>query len=556
MFKTIKSLIQRPISITLFITIIAIYQASYLNSTYYKQVLSALSIRGINDVVFFCTMPLVVFCVIFILLNLFIWPRLIKLVASILILISTPVNYFMATYRIMIDRDMLQNALDTTQAESFTLITPGLIIEIILFGLLPILLIVLVNIKPIKHWGLYLLRRLCSVILAVLLIVLVAALFYKNYAAFMRNNSGIIKYLTPSNYIAAIYNQYDYLKYKNLPFVELGYDAYQEPSANSNGQKNVMILIVGETARANNFSLGGYSKDTNALLAKQNVTYFQNTTSCGTATAYSLPCMFSNMTREDYNPKLANKQSNALDILQKAGVNILWVDNDSGCKGVCDRVPTIDVTQKYQNASKLCQEGVCYDDILLTDLPEYLDHIQNDTLIVLHTIGSHGPTYYQRYPDEYRKFTPTCDTNEINRCSQDALVNTYDNTIVYTDAVINQAIDLLKRYDNRYNTTLMYLSDHGESLGENNIYLHGMPYSIAPKEQTEIPLVLWLSDKYEQQQAVDRQCLDVAAKTQPFSQDNLFHSLLGMFNIKTTQYHAQLDILGTCRTTLNHIEPK
>lgn len=228
MFKTIKLLIQRPISITLFITIIAIYQASYLNSTYYKQVLSALSIRGINDVVF---------CVIFILLNLFIWPRLIKLVASILILISTPVNYFMATYRIMIDRDMLQNALDTTQAESFTLITPGLIIEIILFGILPILLIVLVNIKPIKHWGLYLLRRLCSVILAVLLIVLVAALFYKNYAAFMRNNSGIIKYLTPSNYIAAIYNQYDYLKYKNLPFVELGDDAYQEPSANSNGQK-------------------------------------------------------------------------------------------------------------------------------------------------------------------------------------------------------------------------------------------------------------------------------------------------------------------------------
>lgn len=550
MLKKIKNFLNKwTISVSLLAGVVAIYQATLLNSTYYQHVITALSIQSIDDVLFLCSMPVVVFCVIFALLNLFIFPKLIKILACFLVIVGAWLNYFMSTYSIMIDRDMLQNALDTTRAESTALVTPNLIFNVVIFGILPALLIIFVKIKPIKQWVYYLLRRVIAIIIAIAVILLVAVFFYKNYATFMRNNSGIIKYLTPSNYIAAIYNQYDYLKYKNLPFVELGGDADQKPLLNNNGQKNVMILIVGETARGDNFSLGDYDKETNPLLAKQDVIYYPNTTSCGTATAYSLPCMFSNMTRDDYNPKLANKQSNALDILQKAGVNILWVDNDSGCKGVCERVPTVDITQKYQNSSKLCNNDVCYDDILFADLPQYLDNIQTDTLIVLHMIGSHGPTYYQRYPDQYRKFTPTCDTNEINRCSQEELINTYDNTIVYTDAIIDKAINLLKSYDKRYNTSLMYLSDHGESLGENNIYLHGMPYAVAPKEQKHVPLLLWLSDKYQTQHNINTTCLAQEAKAEQFSQDNLFHSLLGMFNIETTEYKASLNILNNCQTT-------
>ncbi|WP_392552446.1 phosphoethanolamine transferase EptA [Orbus wheelerorum] len=551
MQKRIKVFLKkRTVSISLFIMIIAFYQATYLNSTYYQQVWSKLSISNIEGLLFFCSMPVVVFCVIAILLNILIFPRLIKLIASLLIMISVAVNYFMSTYRIMIDRDMLQNALDTNQMESFSLITPRLITQVIIFGLMPVLLIILIRIKPIQHWVYYLFRRLLTSIIAVIVILLIGIFFYKDYATFMRNNSGIIKYLTPSNYIAALYQQYDYLKYKNLPFIELGDDAKQL-HINSNGKKNVIILVVGETARAKNFSLGNYEKETNSLLAKQAITYFPNTSSCGTSTAYSLPCMFSNMAREDYDPKKANKQSNMLDILQKSGINILWVDNDGGCKGVCDRVPTIDATKKYQNDEKLCKDGVCYDEVLLQDLPDYLDNVTNDTLIILHTIGSHGPTYYQRYPKEYQKFTPTCDTNEINYCSQEALVNTYDNTIVYTDAVVDKAINLLKNYDKLYNTALMYISDHGESLGENNIYLHAMPYAIAPEEQTQVPLLLWLSTQYQQQQAIDKACLDQKAKDDVFSQDNLFHSLLGLFDVRTEQYTAQLDLLKSCQITHN-----
>lgn len=550
MLKTYISFIKHnPINLSLFIGIIAIYQATFLNSTYYARVLEKLSIRETLDILFFCSMPLVVFCVIFILLNLFIFPKVIKLIASLLILISVPINYFMSTYHVMIDLNILQSALDTDYAESLALITPSLLITFIIFAIFPVFIIVLLPIKPIKKPFYFLLRRLFSIITAIVILIFIAFVFYKNYAAFMRNNFSVIKYLTPSNYINALYKQYDYLKYKELPFIELGNDAYQQISSLSNKQKNVMILIIGETARAQNFSLGSYTKATNSLLMKQSVIYFKNTSSCGTVTAYSLPCMFSRMSRAEFDLKRASKQSNILDILQKTGINILWVDNDGGCKGVCERVNTIHMTDQRQKDPALCQHGSCYDEILLQDLPQILNNIEKDTLIILHTVGSHGPAYYQRYPQEYRKFTPTCDTNEINHCSKDALINTYDNTIVYTDAIINQSINLLKQYDNRFNTLLMYISDHGESLGENNIYLHGMPYSIAPIEQTHIPLILWLSEQYKKQQQLDQDCLVSNAKEKDFSHDNLFHTLLGIFNVNTKEYQSSLDILDHCKIT-------
>lgn len=540
---------RHPIDLSAFIGIIAIYQATYLNSTYYARVVEKLSIKDPQDIFFFCSMPFAIFSVIFILLNLFIFPKLIKLIASILIVISVPVNYFMSTYHVMIDLNILQSALDTDYAESLALITPSLLITFLFFAIFPVFIVVLLPIKPIKNPFYFLLRRLFSIITAMVILIFIAFVFYKNYATFMRNNFNIIKYITPSNYITALYKQYDYYKYKKLPFIELGNDAYQQMPSHSNKQKNVMILIIGETARAQNFSLGSYTKTTNSLLAKQSIIYFKNTTSCGTVTAYSLPCMFSRMSKAEFDLKRASKQSNILDILQKTGINILWIDNDGGCKGVCERINTIHMTDQIQKDPALCQHSNCYDEILLQELPQILNKIEKDTLIILHTVGSHGPAYYQRYPQKYRKFTPTCDTNEINRCSKDALINTYDNTIVYTDAIINQSIDLLKQYDNRFNTLLMYISDHGESLGENNIYLHGMPYSIAPIEQTHIPLILWLSEQYKKQHYIDQDCLVLNANEKDFSHDNLFHTLLGIFNVNTKEYQSLLDILGHCEIT-------
>ncbi|QIQ21931.1 phosphoethanolamine transferase EptA [Zophobihabitans entericus] len=544
----IKAFLNRhQISSSLLIFLIAGYQATILNLAYYKQILLRLDIGIFNNALFFFTMPLVIFCVITIVLNFFIFPRLIKLVGMIFILVGAPLTYFMSTFSIMIDREMIQNVLDTNQAESAALLTPTLIGYIFFLGVIPAILVLLIKIKPVKNWGFYLLRRFISIALAVGVILIIAAFFYKDYAAFMRNNHGVIKYITPSNYIAATYNQYDYQKTKNLPFITIGEDVTKKPLPASE-KKTLMFLVLGETSRAQNFSLNGYEKQTNPLLSqRQDIIYFKDTSSCGTATAYSLPCMFSNMPRVDYDGKLANRQSNVLDMLKQAQVNVLWRDNDGGCKGVCDRIEYEDMTAK--NNPKYCQNGVCYDDTLFDGLEDKITtQSKQDNLIILHTIGSHGPTYYQRYPDEFKRFTPTCDTNEINNCDEQSLVNTYDNTIVYVDYIVNKTIEFAKQYQDEYNVVVMYMSDHGESLGENGIYLHSMPYSVAPEGQTTVPFLLWFSEGYQKQYALNNQCLEKLSQEKQFSQDNVFHSLLGIFNMDTSEYQKSLDILQTCQS--------
>ena len=370
--------------------------------------------------------------------------------------------------------------------------------------------------------------------------------FYsKDYASLFRNNKELVKSLSPSNSIVASWSWYSHQRLANLPLVRIGEDAHRNPLMQNEKRKNLTILIVGETSRAENFSLNGYPRETNPRLAKDNVVYFPNTASCGTATAVSVPCMFSDMPREHYKEELAQHQEGVLDIIQRAGINVLWNDNDGGCKGACDRVPHQNVTAL--NLPGQCINGECYDEVLFHGLEEYINNLQGDGVIVLHTIGSHGPTYYNRYPPQFRKFTPTCDTNEIQTCSKEQLVNTYDNTLVYVDYIVDKAINLLKEHQDKFTTSLVYLSDHGESLGENGIYLHGLPYAIAPDSQKQVPMLLWLSEDYQKRYQVDQNCLQKQAQTQHYSQDNLFSTLLGLTGVETKYYQAADDILQTCR---------
>ena len=394
-------------------------------------------------------------------------------------------------------------------------------------------------------YGYYRYKYLVMLVAVVLLILLVAALFYKDYASLFRNNKELVKSLSPSNSIVASWSWYSHQRSANLPLIRIGEDAHRNPLMQNGKRKNLTILIVGETSRAENFSLNGYPRETNPRLAKDNVVYFPNTASCGTATAVSVPCMFSDMPREHYKEELAQHQEGVLDIIQRAGINVLWNDNDGGCKGVCDRVPHQNVTAL--NLPGQCINGECYDEVLFHGLEDYINNLQGDGVIVLHTIGSHGPTYYNRYPPQFRKFTPTCDTNEIQTCTQEQLVNTYDNTLVYVDYIVDKAINLLKEHQDKFTTSLVYLSDHGESLGENGIYLHGLPYAIAPDSQKQVPMLLWLSEDYQKRYQVDQNCLQKQAQTQHYSQDNLFSTLLGLTGVETKYYQAADDILQTCR---------
>lgn len=543
-------LLTRPISLRTLIVSVAVYQATILNISFYKQVLIKLSLNSFENIAFFVSMPVVVFCIIFILLTLLLNQWLVKIVASSLVIIGSALSYFMLKFGIMIDRSMLQNTLETSFTESAPMITFELINCILLLGVLPCVVIILVKIKP-RTIGLYFLfKHVMIVLLALLLVGLIALIFYKNYATFMRNNSKIIKYLLPSNYIGALYGQYQFEQNKHRPFLTIGDDAHRQVvDSDSKSIKTVVVLIVGETARSENFALNGYGKNTTPLLSKRDdVISFQNTTSCGTYTAFSIPCMFSNMERKNYDEASALRQENILDILNKQGINVIWLDNNTGCKGVCNRIENENITKKYINSgSKLCQDGGCYDEVLVKELAIKLQHLDKDSLIVLHPLGSHGPNYYQRYPEQFRTFTPTCDTNQITNCDSGSLVNTYDNTIVYTDYIINQTIELLQSKQNNYNTMLIYLSDHGESLGENGLYLHSFPYSIAPAQQTKIPFILWISQHLAKLNRINTACIKNHAKQDLLSHDNLFHLLLGIFAIQTKEYNQSLDSLNYCK---------
>lgn len=277
--------------------------------------------------------------------------------------------------------------------------------------------------------------------------------------------------------------------------------------------------MVGETARADRFSLNGYYKETNPELKKLNVVSFKNVSSCGTATKISLPCMFSNLGRANYDENEAFQQENALDVLSEYGVQVLWRDNNSDSKGVATRIP-------YQNFKSPTLNPVCDTECrdigMLSGLDAYIkSHQGKDILIVLHQMGNHGPEYYRRYPENFRRFQPMCMTGELGDCSKQEVDNAYDNAILYTDYFLANVINFLKQYDEKYSTAMLYVSDHGESLGEQGIYLHAAPYLIAPKAQTHIPVIIW-TGKY-----FDYHFDDILPwQDYPLSQDDLFCTLL------------------------------
>jgi len=266
--------------------------------------------------------------------------------------------------------------------------------------------------------------------------------------------------------------------------------------------------------------------------------------SCGTSTAVSLPCMFLDVGRAGFSDTLASRRENLLDVLQRAGYAVLWRDNNSGCKGLCNRVAHEDLSALGLPA--VCTGDECYDDILLEGLQAKLDAFDRDALVVLHMKGSHGPAYHLRYPPAFEYFTPVCNTSQLDRCERGSIVNAYDNTLRYTDHVLARTIALLRRNSDRFDASLLYVSDHGESLGERGFYLHGVPYALAPAEQTHVPMFVWMSQAALDRFGVDAACLR-ERRDEALSHDNLYHSVLGLLGVATRVYRQDKDVFRNCR---------
>ena len=408
-------------------------------------------------------------------------------------------------------------------------------------GLVPALAVGAAKIRyrpPAKE----ILFRLTAALVCLVTLTLIGAAAYKQYTSFGRNHREIRRLINPGNYIYAAVRYFQLEAESRRPFAALDPGARLEPLPDP--APTVFILILGEAARAKNFDLYGYGRPTNPRLSRENILTFQHVTSCGTATAISVPCLFSNLARADFNVGEAKFTENIVDLLQNVGYQVWWRDNDDGCKEVCRRVPT-----EYMDAKgdrRFCDGESCLDEALLAGLEEYLGRVTGDTLIVLHSRGSHGPSYYQRYPEKFRIFTPTCDTADLQNCSDEAIRNTYDNTILYTDHLVASTIEILKKFP-KFESGLLYVSDHGQSLGENNIYLHGLPYNLAPAEQKEIPMLMWFSENMLRYDSLDRRCLAQRAAKEEFSHDHIFHSLLSLLEVKSRFYDRTLDIFLPCR---------
>jgi len=460
----------------------------------------------------------------------------VKPILIFILLSSSVVSYFANSYGTVFDDNMIVNTLETNLSESLDLFSFKLIVYFVVLGVLPSIWVYKLELKKTAI-SLMLWSKFKAIVVLIMVFVLVTLLFSKAYTSFARENKQLRLHINPTYFLYAI-GKYTGNQFKsaNAPFVTIGQDATIQRSDKS---KKIVIVVAGETARADRFSLNGYERDTNPLLAQQDVISFSQMSSCGTDTAVSLPCMFSKLTKSDYSHAQGKNMSNALDVLSTAGVNVLWRDNNSSSKSVADRVEY----QDYQsNSSNTICDNECRDEGMLVGLQSYIDDRQNQNImIVLHMMGSHGPAYYKRYPAEFEKYKPVCETNQLNECTNEQINNAYDNTIVYTDYFLAKVIELLKNNQKTHKTAMFYMSDHGESLGENNLYLHGMPYFIAPKEQTHVSSIMWFDNQFAKE--INQQELQKTVKT-PTTHDGMFHTLLGLMNVKSTVYDKNMDYLS------------
>lgn len=464
---------------------------------------------------------------------------------SLLVVVSAVASYYMHEFAVILDPTMIQNVLRTDSHEAGDLLTPGMFVWVVALSALPLAMIWIVRLERVPPLRAFF-TRAAAVAGALVLGVVAILPISRDITSFMRNQRAARYLITPSNYLYGLaVNTLHVAEDANAPRTPVGTDAKLMRVARVT-PPHLLVLVLGETARAQNFSLLGYERDTNPELAKLPVTAFSNVKSCGTSTEISVPCMFSPYGRADYDESRIRNSETLLDVLVRAGYHVRWIDNQSGCKGVCKGAGVEYEKIDPALAPDLCRDGECYDEVLARRLEAEMPEVRENTVFVLHMMGNHGPAYFRRYPAAFRRFVPDCATAELRDCSREQVVNAYDNAIGYTDHVLARVVGVLNQSAGRLDSAMLYVSDHGESLGEKGLYLHGVPYAIAPDQQTHVPMVVWLSPAMTRSGDVSARCLDAKADT-PLSHDNLFHSVLGLLDVSTSVYREARDLFDGCR---------
>ena len=506
------------------------------NQAFFSNVFVAYPLK-IENLAFLASLFVTFTCANVIVLSLLCFRFTIKPILITLLVLSSMAAYFMDTYNIVISHEMVDNILQTDSSETYDLWNVKQAAYLLLLGILPSILVYRARLvfHPLRR---SILSRVFLLGFSIATIVSLALLFGSHYASFFREHKTLRFYANPSYFLYSI-NKYVnlYFDHGNSEIRQIGLDA-KTPVTDM--QRELIIFVVGETVRSDHMSLNGYARKTNPNLENEAVYSFDNFWSCGTSTSMSVPCMFSQLTRDNYDKYEAKGTENVLDLLVRSGVNVVWLDNNSDSKGVAERVTYVDYRSSEVNP--IC-DAECRDEGMLANLQDYIDsHPSGDIFIVLHQMGNHGPAYFKRYPPSFEKFKPTCNTNMLEQCSQLEITNTYDNAVLYTDHFLSETVALLKRNDGVFEAALLYVSDHGESLGENGLYLHGLPYAMAPDTQIHVPVVMWFGEHFDKTE-IDFQKLDQSLSNK-YSHDNIFHTILGLFEVETDQYNPELDIVS------------
>ena len=534
---------------TSLLMVLALWLATAGNLPLWMAVWRLPETQGLRGVLTLLGFVLVVLSLVAFLMCLVIWPRWRKWAGLIFLAITASSSYFMLTYGVMIDTSMLANVAQTDVREVRDLLSWSMLGTVLLGVALPGYWWWRQPVGQVPTRSL-IWRQMGVALGALLLAVLIFWLAFQDMASLMRNHKHLRYMINPLNSLyASARLGIGEASQATRPLLPIGEDAQSLAAVTPEKDAPLVVLVLGETARAANFGLGHYARDTTPQLrqlqAQGDLVYFSDVSSCGTSTQASLPCMFSHLGKAQYEGNNKRYES-LLDVLQRAGLAVLWIDNQSGCKGVCDRVPNVN-TQTLK-VPEFCKEGECFDEVMLHELPKQLAALDpakraRGTVVVMHQMGSHGPAYYKRSPDAFKKFVPECTTNALQNCPPEQIVNTYDNSILYADHFLARTVHWLQGQSRP--TAMVYLSDHGESLGEKGLYLHGMPYSIAPKEQTHVPMVVWLSQALQKQRGWGMACLRQQS-AKPLTHDHLFHSMLNLSQVSTRLVQPELDIFSAC----------
>ena len=526
----------------------SLWLASVGNYALWQQVHQLPEVTGLRGLAFALGFGVIITSALTAVLSFLNWRGWLKPVLSVFFLSAASGAYFMVSYGIVIDSTMITNVVQTDTKEALDLLNWRMLISLLVLGILPCWVLWKTPLQVLRLRQQIWSNTLTAVVSVVVIVAALLAIF-QDFSSIMRNHTQLRYLVNPLNsYYAIGMVAAKPFQRDNKTLLPIGRDA-QMATPKSNEKPPLLLLVLGETARMGNFGVNGYERQTTPALAQENIISLKGVMSCGTSTATSVPCMFSHLGKEEFEGRKNNYES-LIDVLHHTGLAVLWIDNQSGCKGVCERVPQA-LTKELKHPT-LCKDGECFDEIMLHQLDERIQALPAErrakgVVVVMHQMGSHGPAYYKRVPDAFKKFQPECKSNALQECTREQVVNSFDNTILYTDHFLGQAIQWLKKSEATAAPAMLYVSDHGESLGENNLYLHGLPYRVAPDVQKRVPWITWWSPQFEKQMGLSRTCL-LNKVQMPLTHDNYFHSVLGLVNVSTEVYQAKLDVHADCRS--------